>query len=411
MRSRYSQIQSGRYQKSETAMYSGFWHGRPVTFPRDFRGHRFSDEECEALCKGQRIEVHNIQGMNCKYAVQGRLQVQDIGLGPSVRFVVIDTVPNNPDYVFGMELYPVNDTSELSDVWKDWDEREASGQEDVPERRPFNIQKAFAASRNRISEIEKQGDRHVFVEPETSDVSDVFDTFDESEMTDALDEADVSDELELSDAEMAYMLGEADTYEESLPEQATEPSDVSDVSDRFEVQEESMVPEDAEVLVDEDAEAAVAEMMKEEEEQIQEMSEDAALEEAALAGSDGLSVTLPSDETPDGDFSDIAYDFDGYGVGVAEQPKAQEATEQKFSDDSGVNAVFADYLRDEESEDAMSEGFAYAGIVEEEQYEEYWEEVAELDRKTAELAGDHPWDDPTKPVSEELMQSVANRSD
>lgn len=410
MRSRYSQIQSGRYQKSETAMYSGFWHGRPVTFPRDFRGHRFSDEECEALCKGQRIEVHNIQGMNCKYAVQGRLQVQDIGLGPSVRFVVIDTVPNNPDYVFGMELYPVSDRSELSDVWKDWDEREAGEQKDVPERRPFNIQKAFAASRNRISEIEKQGDRHVFVEPETSDVSDVFDTFDESEMTDALDEADVSDELELSDAEMAYMLGEADAYEESLTEQA-EPSDVSDVSDRSEVQEESMVPEDAEVLVDEDAEAAVAEMMKEEEEQIQEMTEGAALEEAALAGSDGLSVTLPLDETPDGDFSDMAYDFDGYGVGAVEQPKAQEATEQKFSDDSGVNAVFADYLRDEESEDAMSEGFAYAGIVEEEQYEEYWEEVAELDRKTAELAGDHPWDDPTQPVSEELMQSVANRSD
>lgn len=411
MRSRYSQIQSGRYQKSETAMYSGFWHGRPVTFPRDFRGHRFSDEECEALCKGQRIEVHNIQGMNCKYAVQGRLQVQDIGLGPSVRFVVIDTVPNNPDYVFGMELYPVSDTSELSDVWKDWDEREAGEQKDVPERRPFNIQKAFAASRNRIADIEKQGDRHVFVEPETSDVSDVFDTFDESEMTDALDEADVSDELELSDAEMAYMLGETDAYEESLPEQTSEPSDVSDVSDRSEVQEESMVPEDAEVLVDEDAEAAVAEMMKEEEEQVQKMTEDAALEEAALAGSDGPSVTLPSDETPDGDFSDVAYDFDGYGVGVAEQPKAQEATEQKFSDDSGVNAVFADYLRDEESEDAMSEGFAYAGIVEEEQYEEYWEEVAELDRKTAELAGDHPWDDPTQPVSEELMQSVANRSD
>lgn len=411
MRSRYSQIQSGRYQKSETAMYSGFWHGRPVTFPRDFRGHRFSDEECEALCKGQRIEVHNIQGMNCKYAVQGRLQVQDIGLGPSVRFVVIDTVPNNPDYVFGMELYPVSDTSELSDVWKDWDEREAGEQEGVPEWRPFNIQKAFAASRNRISEIEKQGDRYVFVEPETSDVSDVFDTFDESEMTDALDEADVSDELELSDAEMAYMLGETDAYEESLTEQAPEPSDVSDVSDRSEVQEESMVPEDAEVLVDEDAEAAVAEMMKEEEEQVQEMSEDAALEEAALAGSDGPSVILPSDEAPDGDFSDMAYDFDGYGVGAVEQPKAQEATEQKFSDDSGVNAVFANYLRDEDSEDAMSEGFAYADIVEEEQYEEYWEEVAELDRKTAELAGDHPWDDPTQPVSEELMQLVANRSD
>ena len=392
-------------------MYSGFWHGRPVTFPRDFRGHRFSDEECEALCKGQRIEVHNIQGMNCKYAVQGRLQVQDIGLGPSVRFVVIDTVPNNPDYVFGMELYPVSDTSELSDVWKDWDEREAGEQDGVPERRPFNIQKAFAASRNRISEIEKQGDRHVFVEPETSDVSDVFDTVDESEMTDGFDKVDVSDELELSDAEMAYMLGETDAYEESLPEQATEPSDVFDVSDQSEVQEESMVPEDAEVLVDEDAESAVAEMMKEEEEQIQEMTEGAALEEAALAGSDGLSVTLPSDETPDGDFSDIAYDFDGYGVGVAEQPKAQEATEQKFSDDSGVNAVFADYLRDEESEDAMSEGFAYAGVVEEEQYDEYWEEVAELDRKTAELAGDHPWDDPTQPVSEELMQSVENRAD
>ena len=59
----------------------------------------------------------------------------------------------------------------------------------------------------------------------------------------------------------------------------------------------------------------------------------------------------------------------------------------------------------------MSEGFAYAGVVEEEQYDEYWEEVAELDRKTAELAGDHPWDDPTQPVSEELMQSVENRAD
>lgn len=401
MRSRYSQIKTDRYKESERQMYTGFWHGRPVTFPREFRGHLFSEEECEALCKGQRIEVHNIQGMNCKYAVQGRLQVQDIGLGPSVRFVVIDTVPNNPDYVFGMELYPVSDASELSDVWKGWDEMESGRQEAVQERRPFDIQKAFAASRNRISEIEKQGDRHVFAEPETYDVSDVFE---ESEASGDWGAADSSEELELSDADMAYMLGESDGYEESV---VSDVLNVSDVQGETLVQEEleseeMVVPDDAEVLVDEDAEAAVAAMMEEEEEQMQQMGS---------AVSEEMQVSLPADETPDGDFSDTAYDFDGYGVGTVEPTKPQETAKQKFSDDSGINNVFAEYLKDEDSEDAMSEGFAYVGVVEEEQYDEYWEEVAELDRKTAELAGDHPWDDPTKPVTEELMQSVSHRVD
>lgn len=85
--------------------YTGTWCGQTVSFDRNFRGHRFTDEECEALCKGERIEVHNIQNRNGVYAIQGKLDRNNLGFFDNVKFVVIDTVPNRPNFHYGMPLY------------------------------------------------------------------------------------------------------------------------------------------------------------------------------------------------------------------------------------------------------------------------------------------------------------------
>ena len=91
--------------------YTGTWCGQTVSFDRNFRGHRFTDEECEALCKGERIEVHNIQNRNGVYAIQGKLDRNNLGFFDNVKFVVIDTVPNRPNFHYGMPLYNMGTSS------------------------------------------------------------------------------------------------------------------------------------------------------------------------------------------------------------------------------------------------------------------------------------------------------------
>lgn len=107
----YSQLNPNQYKTKNQDDYQGFWHGQEVSFPRDFRGYRFTDEECQALCNGNRVEVHNIQGKHGVYAVQGILARSAFG---TMKFDVLDTVPNNPDWKFGMELYDL--TGEMAKI-------------------------------------------------------------------------------------------------------------------------------------------------------------------------------------------------------------------------------------------------------------------------------------------------------
>lgn len=69
-------IQKVGNSMSETKeKYEGMWNGKPVSFNRDFSGHRFTDEECEALCNGDEIEVHGLVSAKTgnTYAVKGKL--------------------------------------------------------------------------------------------------------------------------------------------------------------------------------------------------------------------------------------------------------------------------------------------------------------------------------------------------
>lgn len=76
--------------------FHGFWCGEEVTFPRVFRGYRFTDEECIGLCYGETIEVHNIDGKCGKYGVRGKL-AKSKWFG-EIRFEAEDVLLNNPDY-------------------------------------------------------------------------------------------------------------------------------------------------------------------------------------------------------------------------------------------------------------------------------------------------------------------------
>ena len=105
---KYSRLNPQKYRDRDTLTYSGYWCGEMISFKREFRGHVFTDEECEALLAGQLVEVHNIQGKRGRYAVQGKLSRVDRGFMSLVKFDVLDTIPNNPNHKFGMPLYDLH---------------------------------------------------------------------------------------------------------------------------------------------------------------------------------------------------------------------------------------------------------------------------------------------------------------
>lgn len=89
-------------------LYEGIWHGKTVRFEREFRGYHFSDEECDALCRGEILAVHGVKRGSVQYSVAGCLQdsmfgnVSD-GL-PSVRFKVLNTISFDPSYRFATRV-------------------------------------------------------------------------------------------------------------------------------------------------------------------------------------------------------------------------------------------------------------------------------------------------------------------
>lgn len=59
---------------SEKEYCEGAWNGKNVKFNRVFRGHRFTDEECEALLAGEEIEVTGLKSKTgSEYGVKGKL--------------------------------------------------------------------------------------------------------------------------------------------------------------------------------------------------------------------------------------------------------------------------------------------------------------------------------------------------
>lgn len=68
--------------------YQGVFEGSEVSFNREWGGHRFTDEECERLCNGEEIEIHDLVSKNTgkKYGVTGRLTHQTYKDHPFVGF-------------------------------------------------------------------------------------------------------------------------------------------------------------------------------------------------------------------------------------------------------------------------------------------------------------------------------------
>lgn len=59
--------------------YEGIWNGKTVKFTREWSGHRFTDEECEALLRGEEIEVYGLKSAKTgnTYGVKGKLTEQE----------------------------------------------------------------------------------------------------------------------------------------------------------------------------------------------------------------------------------------------------------------------------------------------------------------------------------------------
>ena len=80
-----------QYNKPKKEKYVGTWNGEDVHFTREFHGKRFTDEECESLCRGETIRLeHLVSGKtNKKYSVSGKLAHQSFTNpeGETVNFI------------------------------------------------------------------------------------------------------------------------------------------------------------------------------------------------------------------------------------------------------------------------------------------------------------------------------------
>ena len=89
-------------EKTEKERYTGTWNGKEVSFAREWGGHRFTDEECEALCDGKEINIHGLVSKAGKtYGVKGKLS---------------DLVYNGKKYV-GFERLGFADSNTIPDEW------------------------------------------------------------------------------------------------------------------------------------------------------------------------------------------------------------------------------------------------------------------------------------------------------
>lgn len=76
-------------QNQQKEKYTGVFGGSTVSFSRVWRGHRFTDEECEALCNGEDLQIFGLvskKNPDKTYAVTGRLTHQTYNGNPFVGF-------------------------------------------------------------------------------------------------------------------------------------------------------------------------------------------------------------------------------------------------------------------------------------------------------------------------------------
>lgn len=205
-------------------MFHGFWHGQEVSFPRVFRGHRFTDEECMGLCFGDTVEVHNLDGKYGKYGVVGRLGLDN--LFGEVRFQTHDSILNNPDYVYHMHKpkeedyhgYAVmDDMKEMEVVLDDKDLHGISFSETYEEPLPV-LDESVTFDVSDVHEI--------------SNVSDDLDDFDEDDDTDGFNVMSEEDDFDYE------LLGEEENTE--IPQDFED----SDYDEMDEDEYESFRPED-----------------------------------------------------------------------------------------------------------------------------------------------------------------------
>lgn len=69
--------ESGSTMSEQKEKYSGKWNGKDVSFNRVWSDHRFTDDECEALCRGEEISIFGlISKKGTTYGVTGKLAEQ-----------------------------------------------------------------------------------------------------------------------------------------------------------------------------------------------------------------------------------------------------------------------------------------------------------------------------------------------
>lgn len=56
--------------------YEGTWKKKKVSFKREWSGHKFTDEECEALCRGEEIEIDAVGKSGKPFKCKGKLAEQ-----------------------------------------------------------------------------------------------------------------------------------------------------------------------------------------------------------------------------------------------------------------------------------------------------------------------------------------------
>lgn len=103
MQSRYQTLQ-GRQEVKQKEYFEGFYQDKMILIDRNFRGHRLSDEECQALCMGEWIEIHNLSMNAVAYGVRGKLERDFLTKHPSQMPVYVFkskmTLNNDPNYRF-----------------------------------------------------------------------------------------------------------------------------------------------------------------------------------------------------------------------------------------------------------------------------------------------------------------------
>jgi DNA topoisomerase-3 len=72
--------------------YEGTWNGKRVRFSREWRGRRFTDEECEALCEGKTLEVRDLVSVKTGKPYGVKCHLADLVSSQGNAYVGVDIV-------------------------------------------------------------------------------------------------------------------------------------------------------------------------------------------------------------------------------------------------------------------------------------------------------------------------------